>query len=221
MAECYLYQQDARVGRTCLTLLLNHKGTIEGEATVARTGPESFYFVTGAPSERRVLDWMTLHCGVPMEGVTLTNVTDATGILCLAGPQSRDVLQACTVADVSNDKLRWLSSAPITVAGVPLLALRLSFTGELAYELHAPNEQLGVLWDALWDAGQKHGIAPFALNRWTVSGLRNSIAAGTSWLMTQATRMWLRNGLQIKAKTSLARRPCWHDSRAAVSYCLN
>ena len=150
-----------RVGRTCLTLLLNHKGTIEGEATVARTGPESFYFVTGAPSERRVLDWMTLHCGVPMEGVTLTNVTDATGILCLAGPQSRDVLQACTVADVSNDKLRWLSSAPITVAGVPLLALRLSFTGELAYELHAPNEQLGVLWDALWDAGQKHGIAPF------------------------------------------------------------
>ena len=149
-----------RVGRTCLTLLLNHKGTIEGEATVARTGPESFYFVTGAPSERRVLDWMTLHCGVPMEGVTLTNVTDATGILCLAGPQSRDVLQACTVADVSNDELRWLSSAPITVAGIPLLALRLSFTGELAYELHAPNEQLGVLWDAL-GRGQKHGIAPF------------------------------------------------------------
>ena len=150
-----------RVGRTCLTLLLNRKGTIEGEATIARTGPDSFYFVTGAPSERRVWDWMTLHCGVPMDNVTMTNASDEIGILGLAGPRSRDVLAACTEDDVSNDALRWLCCAPLTVAGIPLIALRLSFSGELAYELHAPNDRLEVLWDALWEAGQAHGIAPF------------------------------------------------------------
>lgn len=149
------------VGRTCLTLLLNRKGTIEGEATIARTGPESFYFVTGAPSERRVWDWLTLHCGVPMDAVTMTNATDEIGILCLAGPKAREVLSDCTADDVSDTALRWLSCAALTVSGVPLLALRLSFTGELAYELHAPNEHLGALWDTLWEAGQPHGIAAF------------------------------------------------------------
>ena len=142
-------------------MLLNQKGTIEGEATIARTGPESFYFVTGAPSERRVWDWLTLHCGVPMDSVTLTNETDDIGILCLAGPNARHVLSACTDADVSNDALPWLRCAEISIANVPLLALRLSFTGELAYELHAPNEDLETVWDALWAAGQAHGISAF------------------------------------------------------------
>lgn len=149
------------VGRTCLTLLLNRKGTIEGEATIARTGPDSFYFVTGAPSERRVWDWMTLHCGVPMTDVTMRNATDEIGILGIAGPKARDVLVTCTHHETSNDALRWLACKDLTVAGIPVLALRLSFSGELAYELHAPNDQLGLLWDALWDAGQTHGIAPF------------------------------------------------------------
>ena len=160
-----------RVGRTCLTLLLNRKGTIEGEATIARTGPESFYFVTGAPSERRAWDWMTLHCGVPMEGVAMTNASDEIGILGLAGPKARVVLSACTGDDVSNDGFRWLGCKDVTGrAGVPLLALRLSFSGELAYELHAPNDRLGVLWDALWAAGAPHGIAPFGSK--ALDGLR-------------------------------------------------
>ncbi|SLN72093.1 4-methylaminobutanoate oxidase (formaldehyde-forming) [Roseovarius albus] len=150
-----------RVGRTCLTLLLNRKGTIEGEATIARTGPNSFYFVTGAPSERRVWDWLTLHCNVPMADVTLINETNDIGILGLAGPQARKVLEACTTDDVSNDELRWMACRHLTIAGVPILALRLSFSGELAYELHAPNNQLGTLWDILWNAGQSQGIAPF------------------------------------------------------------
>jgi len=149
------------VGRTCLTLLLNRRGTIEAEAIVARTGPESFYFVTGAPSERRVWDWLTLHCGVPMQGAALRNLTDDTGILCLAGPRARAALQACCEDDVSNDTFPWLHCRHLTVAGIPLLALRLSFTGEMAYELHAPNQRLGDLWDALWRAGEPLGIGPF------------------------------------------------------------
>ncbi len=149
------------VGRSCLTLLLNRKGTIEGEATIARTGPESFYFVTGAPSERRVWDWMTLQCGVPSEGVSIENATDEVGILCLAGPKAREVLTDVTDEDVSNAALPWLRCDQISIAGVPVMAMRLSFSGELAYELHAPNAQLEELWDALWVAGQTHGIAAF------------------------------------------------------------
>ncbi len=148
-------------GRTCLTLMLNRRGTIEGEATIVRTGPESFYFVTGGPSERRVWDWLTLHCGVAMDGCTITNVTDETGILVVAGPKAREVLATCTDDDVSNAALRWMRAATITVAGIPLLAMRISFSGELAYELHAPNDRLGDLWDALWQAGEPHEIGPF------------------------------------------------------------
>lgn len=150
-----------RVGGTCLTLLLNRHGTIEGEATIARTDRETFYFVTGAPSERRVWDWLTLHCGVRTDRVEIRNLSDEIGILCLSGPRARDVLAACTGDDVSNGALPWLRAAAITVAGVPVTAMRLSFTGELGFELHTPNDRLGELWDALWAAGQTHGIAPF------------------------------------------------------------
>ncbi|MEL7013198.1 MAG: aminomethyltransferase family protein, partial [Pseudomonadota bacterium] len=94
-------------------------------------------------------------------GVTLSTATDETGILGLAGPKAREVLCACSPDDVSNEALPWLRCAHIRVAGVPVLALRLSFTGELAFELHAPNADLGHLWDALWTAGQPHGVAPF------------------------------------------------------------
>ncbi len=148
-------------GRTCLTLLLNKKGTIEGEATIARYGEQSFYFVTGAPSERRVWDWLSLHCGVPMDDMMLTNVTDETGILCLAGPSARQILQTVTNDDISNAQFKWLAARSITIDTIAVLALRLSFTGELAYELHCPNERLGELWDLLWEAGKAHGLAPF------------------------------------------------------------
>ncbi|MEM7379502.1 MAG: glycine cleavage T C-terminal barrel domain-containing protein, partial [Pseudomonadota bacterium] len=89
------------------------------------------------------------------------NDTDGVGILCVAGPAARAVLAACTPDDVSNAALPWLSCAPLCVAEVPVLALRLSYSGELGYELHAPNAHLGALWDALWAAGEAHGVAPF------------------------------------------------------------
>ncbi len=149
------------IGGTCLTLMLNRKGTIEGEATIARTGEDTFYLVTGAPSERRVWDWLSVQCDVPMGDTELVNRTDDIGILTLAGPRARDVLAACIDGDVSSGGFPWLRARELHVAGVPCLALRLSFTGELAWELHAPNERLGEIWDALWRAGEPHGIAAY------------------------------------------------------------
>ena len=164
-AEAYLNRLCAnrmpkKVGGTCLTLLLNEQGTIEGEATIARLGEDRFWFVTGGPSERRVWDWITLHqrgC----EDVIVRNLSDAWGILTIAGPQARAVLATQTDASLENADFGWLKAREITVAGIPLIAMRLSFSGDLAWELHAPNAQLGDLWDALWEAGQPHGMVPF------------------------------------------------------------
>ena len=149
-----------QAGGTCLTLLLNRHGTIEGEATIARLGAERFWFVTGGPSEIRLWDWMTLHQR-GSERVDLANRSDAFGVLTLAGPKARQVLAACTTADLSNAAFGWLQAREIEVAGVPVIALRLSFSGLLAWELHAPMDSLCILWDALWEAGQSHGMVPF------------------------------------------------------------
>ncbi|MCG8450272.1 MAG: hypothetical protein MI725_11945, partial [Pirellulales bacterium] len=132
----------AKIGGLCLTLLLNRQGTIESEATIVKTGRERFYLVTGAPSERRVWDWLTLHCGLAITDVELVNRTDEIGILTLAGPQAGVVLSACTEDDLGNDSFPWLQARDIAVAGVPCRALRLSFTGDLAWELHAANDRL-------------------------------------------------------------------------------
>lgn len=148
------------VGGTCLTLLLNEQGTIEGEATIARLATDRFWFVTGGPSERRVWDWISLHQR-GREVVTITNLSDDWGILTVAGPRAREVLATQTDASLENSDFGWLKAREITVAGIPLVAMRLSFSGELAWELHAPNARIGALWDALWHAGQPHGMVPF------------------------------------------------------------
>jgi dimethylglycine dehydrogenase len=158
-----------RVGGTCLTTLLNRRGTIEGEATVARLAEDRFWFVTGAPSERRVWDWLTIH-ERGTEKVTIANRTDETGILTIAGPKARPVLASCTSADLSDAAFPWLAVREISVAGISTIALRLSFTGEMAWELHAPNRRLAEMWDALWNAGRAHGISAFGFA--AMNGLR-------------------------------------------------
>ena len=149
------------IGKTCLTLLLNRAGTIEGEATIAKIADNKFYFITGAPSERRVWDWLTLHCGVSMDGVTLCNVTDDIGIIGCMGPNARTVIEKCTESDLSTHSFPWLSCRTIQISGIDVRAIRLSFAGELGYELHAPAPKLGDIWEALWAAGASHGMQAF------------------------------------------------------------
>ena len=81
------------------------------------------------------------------------------GVLAVAGPRTRELLARCTDADLGNEAFRWLSAQSIAVAGVDVRALRVGFVGELGWELHAPVAHLGVLYDALWEAGQDLGVA--------------------------------------------------------------
>ena len=122
---------------------------------------DSYYLLSGAVAEIHDLDWLIQHIN-PGEAVSVTNVTDEYGVLVLTGPQSRDVLASLTDAGLENkDGFTWMTAREITVAGVSARALRVSYVGELGWELHHPMSEIKILYDALLDAGQDHGIRPF------------------------------------------------------------
>jgi dimethylglycine dehydrogenase len=104
------------------------------------------------------MDWLAAHIRAHEE-VTITNLTSDWGMLALSGPASRDILAQGTDADLSNAAFPWLSAGEITAWDVPCVALRVSFTGELGWELHCPQDQLGQLYDGLSKAGAARGLA--------------------------------------------------------------
>ena len=99
----------------------------------------------------------------PREAVQIQNVTDEFGVLVVSGPRSRELLSGLTTADLSNAVFPWLSARSIEVAGIALRALRVSYVGELGWELHAPMHSLPALYDAVWKAGAAFGIANYGL----------------------------------------------------------
>ena len=154
-----------KVGGIGLTHMLNRAGTIELETTVVKLGEGRYYLVCAAFFEQRLLDHLAAHrVG---EDVTVTCLSTDWAALALNGPKAREVLAACTDADLSNAGFRWLSAQDITVAGVKLWAMRLSYAGELGWELHIPRDGALAVYDALFEAGQTHGITDygsFAMN---------------------------------------------------------
>jgi dimethylglycine dehydrogenase len=154
-------------GGVGLTQVLSDKGRILGEWTITRFGPDRFYLLTGAGAEEQTRDDLALAAG---PDVTITNVTNAFGMLVVAGPKSREVLAGLTGTDLSNAAFRWLSAQEITLAGIPVRALRVTYVGELGWEIHAPMPDLARLYTAIRAAGQPHGIADFGVQ--AVNSLR-------------------------------------------------
>ena len=143
-----------------LAHLLDVTGRIQTEATITRISSECFYILSGAAWE--VKDYDALTQGI-LEGerVEVTNVTDDWGILIVAGPRARELLSTLTGADLSNASFRWLTGQEIDIAGVPCRALRVSYVGELGWELHHPMQRMPELYAAIWQAGEALGIADF------------------------------------------------------------
>jgi len=141
-----------------LTQVLSDNGRIVAEWTITRLGSDRFYVLTGAGAEEQARDDLTFAAG---PDVAITNVSDALGMLVVVGPKSREVLAGLTNIDLSNAAFRWLSAQEITLAGIPVRALRVTYVGELGWELHAPMADLGKLYAAIWKAGQPHGITDF------------------------------------------------------------
>lgn len=153
-------------GGIVLGHVLNERGTVEAETTVVRVGEDRFYLVFAAFFERRILDWLVRHRR-PDERVRIENVSDALGAVALQGPRSREVLARVTRAPLDNASFPWLTAQSIAIAGTEGCALRLSYAGELGWELHVPAAGLPDVFNALWSAGEEHGIAhygSFAMN---------------------------------------------------------
>ena len=147
-------------GGIVLSHILNRAGTIEAEVTVARLSEERFYFMFAAFSEQKVFDWLTQHLGAD-EQVSVENVSERFGCLVLSGPDARKVLRQVTQAPLDNAAFPWLKAREIKVAGASVRALRVSYVGELGWELHVPIAELSRVYDALWDAGREFGIENF------------------------------------------------------------
>jgi len=150
----------AKDGRIGLCHLLTDAGKFETEVTICRLGPERFFTGSAIARSNPDADWLRRNICAG-EDVTVTNLSQTWGMLALSGPASRDILSQITDADLSNAAFAWLSAQEITVAGQSCLALRVSFTGELGWELHAPLDSIGVIYDALFDAGVAHGLRDF------------------------------------------------------------
>ena len=151
-----------KIGGIALVHILSAGGRIQGEMTVTRLADDHFYCLSAAAAELRDWDWLTQSVQ-PGDHITLTNVTLERGVLVMNGPRSREVLARLTDADLSNAGFRWLSGQEITLAGIPVRALRVSYAGELGWERHPLMGDLERLYDAVWAAGEAFGITDYGL----------------------------------------------------------
>ncbi|MCW2917861.1 MAG: glycine cleavage system protein [Actinomycetia bacterium] len=149
------------VGAVTYTQALNARGGIECDFTVTRTGPDAFLIVTGTAFGTHDLAWIRKHAHSLDSGAGSVRVTDVTGqYACFAlwGPRSRDILSGLTPASLDNDAFPYLTAQETTVGDVPVRALRVTFTGELGWELYCSSEYGAALWRTLWEAGQPYGL---------------------------------------------------------------
>ncbi len=145
-------------GRLTYTQLLNSRGGIECDLTMARLGEDRFYIVTGTGFRTHDFGWIADH--MPKGGPTLTDVTEEWGTLSLMGPRARDVLSAVTAADVTNAAFPFGAVREIDVAGQKVRALRVTYVGELGWELHVRMAGVLPVYGALMAAGVGAGIRP-------------------------------------------------------------
>eukprot|EP01037_Dinobryon_pediforme_P009532 gene9532-9608_t len=161
------------LGRVALCHLLTKFGGVRAEFTVYESSPGRFYLVSAGAFERH--DHDTLRKLLPNDGsVTLTPTTQALGVLVLAGPQSRNLLQKLTDTDLANTAFPWLTGKHISVGAASAHCLRVNFVGELGFELHHPIEVQNTIFDLLMDAGKEFGIKPYGIRAMMSMALEKS-----------------------------------------------
>jgi glycine cleavage system aminomethyltransferase T/glycine/D-amino acid oxidase-like deaminating enzyme len=145
------------VGRITYTQMLNRRGGIECDFTVARLGEERFSIVTGTAFGNHDREWMRRH--LPPDGsVRIADVTSEWACFGIWGPRTREVLAPLTPADLGNEAFPYMSLRETTIGNVPVRAMRVTYVGELGWEIYCPAEYGLGLWRTLWEAGQPHGM---------------------------------------------------------------
>jgi dimethylglycine dehydrogenase len=165
------------IGKIVVTQMLTERGGIECDLTVMRTGENSYYLVGAAATQVHDLEWIVRH--LPGDAsVSVENLTESRGVLSIAGPRSRELLAAVTSDDVTNEAFPWMTARTIDIAGISVDAMRISYLGELGWELHHASEHLVDIYDVLVAAGEPLGLVDF--------GYR----ALDSMRMEKAYRLW-------------------------------
>ncbi|MEE9271759.1 MAG: FAD-dependent oxidoreductase [Robiginitomaculum sp.] len=155
-------KMPVKPGRIGLCHGLTSKGGIHSEFTVQREGKECFYLVSAGAYHRLDHDWLKKH--MPTDGsVQFTDLTNSMGVLVVAGPKSRDLLQPICGADLSSDAFPWLTGQETYVGHAPVKLIRVNFVGELGWEIHHPIEYQNHIFDTLFKHGEKHGLKPFGI----------------------------------------------------------
>jgi dimethylglycine dehydrogenase len=151
-----------QVGGIGLCHALNRNGGIHSEFTILREADDSFYLVSAGALQRLDHDYIRRY--MPRDGsVHFTPLSGATGVLVIAGPRARALLERVTDADLSNAAFRWLTAQNIVVGMAPVNAMRVNYVGELGWELHHPIEYQNHIFDHLVAAGQDLGLQPFGI----------------------------------------------------------
>jgi glycine cleavage system aminomethyltransferase T/glycine/D-amino acid oxidase-like deaminating enzyme len=164
LAEC-----DVPVGRVIYTPILNDRGGFKSDLTIMRVAESHFRIVTGGMDGPRDRKWFSDH--LPSDGsVTLLDVTSAWCTVGVWGPRARDVVASVTDADMSHEGFPFLRFRQVEIGPVQAIASRISYVGELGWELYAPMEQGDALWDVLWEAGQPHGLVPAGIGVYGTTG---------------------------------------------------
>ena len=144
-------------GRLIYTQMLNDRGGIEADVTCARLDPQRYYIVSGTGFATRDFNWILRNIPDGMNA-QLTDVTSAFSVLSLFGPRAREILQAITSVDVSNDAFPFGTVQDLPIAGARVMALRVTYVGELGWELHIPTESALSVYTALMNAGTPLGL---------------------------------------------------------------
>ncbi len=150
---------DGEIGKITYTSMLTPRGGIKCDLTVTKLDETRFLVVTGSAMSRHDLQWIRSNIP-PIRNVTVADTSSGLCCVGLWGPEARNVLSKVTDDDVTNSGFPYLTAKQIMIVDVPSLALRISYAGELGWEIYAPIEHGQRLWDILWDTGQPFGIIP-------------------------------------------------------------
>ncbi|MEI7742456.1 MAG: FAD-dependent oxidoreductase [Chloroflexota bacterium] len=153
---------DGEGGRITYTQWLSDTGRLEADLTVTKLDDERFMVVASDTAHRHVETWMRRHIG-PEQHVTVTDVTSGYAQLNVQGPRSRELLQSLTDADLSNEAFPFRTAREIAIGFARVLCVRITYVGELGYELHVPSEQALHVFDRVMDAGAAFGLRPAGL----------------------------------------------------------
>jgi glycine cleavage system aminomethyltransferase T/glycine/D-amino acid oxidase-like deaminating enzyme len=160
---------DVRVGRSIYTPLLTESGGFKADLTILRLGEEHYWVVTGAFDGPRDKHWFRIH--LPEDGsVHLADLTSAWVTIGVWGPRAREMVQSITDHDLSNDAFPYGSTQAVDFGSITARLFRISYVGDLGWEVYVPAEQGMPMWDRLWEAGRDFGAVPVGAGVYGTTG---------------------------------------------------